>query len=344
MTVGIESIDYDRRVIVLRDRIPAYERPPWSCICIYLRNNRFRVENVLEELTQEGEWCLDGEDGTLYSWPPQASSLEKGEVILPMLDKSVELREARHVVIRGLTFSHTLDGGNCHRDGLVGYGALFPFPNLCYCGEAVRLGLASHCVIEHNVFEQARRQFDLYRAGQPSQPGPAKHDSLHRLARGEPDGQQAPPPALQPDRGQRNPPHGRGAELHGRRFPGPVRQQRRRPQFHPRHAPARRVHGDQRHRAKRDRVQRNPPLLAGHARQRRHQLLDGRSGRGLADVAGPAASGPRDKVQPHHRRARGERGPRRQGAPHLEHHRHLFRRWQQQLFRLRQRHRGWAWG
>lgn len=151
MMLPIERIDEERQTIVLRDQIPSYERLPWSCILIYLRNNRFRVENVLEELTQPGEWVLDGEDGTLYFWPPE--EMADGDVVIPVQDKLLELREAKHVVVRGLTFTQTRDGQNTHRDGLVGYGAIFPFPGWRYCGEAVRLWSACHCTIEECLFD-----------------------------------------------------------------------------------------------------------------------------------------------------------------------------------------------
>ena len=150
--VPVERVDEERRVIVLRDPIPSYERLPWSCINIYLRNNRFRMENVLEELTEPGEWCLDGEDGTLYFWPPE--EMGDGDVVIPVLDKLLELREANYVAIRGLTFTQTTDGENSHREGLIGYGAIFPVVGWRYCGEAVRLWSASHCAIEENVFDQ----------------------------------------------------------------------------------------------------------------------------------------------------------------------------------------------
>ena len=38
------------------------------------RRGPFAVENVLEELDQPGEWCLDSEEGKLYFWPPKDRS------------------------------------------------------------------------------------------------------------------------------------------------------------------------------------------------------------------------------------------------------------------------------
>ena len=54
------------------------------------KGNRFYVENVLEELDQPGEWCLDTESGTLYFWPP-AGSAPGAEVVAPFADRLLEL-------------------------------------------------------------------------------------------------------------------------------------------------------------------------------------------------------------------------------------------------------------
>ncbi|MEX0728075.1 MAG: right-handed parallel beta-helix repeat-containing protein [Planctomycetaceae bacterium] len=72
--------------------------------------NRFRVENMLEELDQPGEWCLRTDTGTLYFWPPE--DLQPGDVVVPVVDTLIELRGTaesplQHITISGLTFSHT---------------------------------------------------------------------------------------------------------------------------------------------------------------------------------------------------------------------------------------------
>jgi len=115
----------------------------------FLPGNRFIIENVLEELDQPGEWCLDSETGTIYFWPPD-SSVEEGEVVVPVTDRLIELcgndRESiRHVNISGLTFTQTLS----------------PFPEQlhptnfhspCLRGEAIRLENTEDCRIENNIF------------------------------------------------------------------------------------------------------------------------------------------------------------------------------------------------
>jgi len=47
----------------------------WNISLLFVKtslvpDNRFFVENPLEELDQPGEWCLDSEAGILYFWPP----------------------------------------------------------------------------------------------------------------------------------------------------------------------------------------------------------------------------------------------------------------------------------
>jgi hypothetical protein len=64
--IPVERVDTAARTIVLK------RPPPFDMT--FLPGNRFYVENVLEELDQPGEWCLDWETGTLYFWP-----LEGGE-------------------------------------------------------------------------------------------------------------------------------------------------------------------------------------------------------------------------------------------------------------------------
>lgn len=114
-----------------------------------LPQNRFIVENVLEELDQPGEWCLNSETGTVYFWPPNGS-VDEGEVVVPVTDRLIELcgteqEPVKHINISGFTFTQTLS----------------PFPEQlhptnfhspCLRGEAIRLENAEDCCIENNVF------------------------------------------------------------------------------------------------------------------------------------------------------------------------------------------------
>jgi parallel beta-helix repeat protein len=112
--------------------------------------NRFRVENVLEELDQAGEWQLDTDTGTVYFWPPHDNPLDDS-VTIPGPDRLIEIvgekqDPARYINVRGLTLTQTL----C------------PFPEQLHPnfhsptlrGEAIRIENASHCRIEDNSIDQ----------------------------------------------------------------------------------------------------------------------------------------------------------------------------------------------
>ena len=68
--------------------------------------NRFIVENILEELDQPGEWCLDSGEGMVYFWPP-GGLLEGAEVTVPALARLIECKEVSWLTISGLTFTET---------------------------------------------------------------------------------------------------------------------------------------------------------------------------------------------------------------------------------------------
>ena len=70
--IRIKSIDRDKGIIRLVHGMRDFDTNP----IYYPREKRrpercqFVVENLLEELDRPGEWCLDGEDGVVYFWPP----------------------------------------------------------------------------------------------------------------------------------------------------------------------------------------------------------------------------------------------------------------------------------
>jgi len=109
--------------------------------------NRFYVENVLEELDMPGEWCLDSETDTLYFWPP--GDPDSGEVVAPVTERLVELHGTAdepisHINIAGFTFAQTR--------------SLFPPPDPQYkapnSGWTVHLEHAEDCSIEDNLFDR----------------------------------------------------------------------------------------------------------------------------------------------------------------------------------------------
>jgi parallel beta-helix repeat protein len=112
--------------------------------------NRFRVENALEDLDRPGEWCLDSEEGALYFWPPDGRLT--GEVVVPALDCLVHLRGASWVTLSGFTLTQTMDGDDYHHEGYEGYGPVFPRRGVRYGSDAIRLREAESCRIEDNLF------------------------------------------------------------------------------------------------------------------------------------------------------------------------------------------------
>ncbi len=100
--VPVKAADVAGKLISLT-RAPPFSMP-------LMPGNRFRVENMREELDQPGEWCLCSDTGTLSFWPPD--ELQPGDVIAPVIDTLIELRGTagaplRNLTISGLTLSHT---------------------------------------------------------------------------------------------------------------------------------------------------------------------------------------------------------------------------------------------
>lgn len=66
--------------------------------------NRYFIQNALEELDAPGEWYLDTASAILYFWPP--APISSAEVRIPTLDNFIRLRPGtKHVTIRGLSFT-----------------------------------------------------------------------------------------------------------------------------------------------------------------------------------------------------------------------------------------------
>ncbi|MBI2193680.1 MAG: right-handed parallel beta-helix repeat-containing protein [Planctomycetes bacterium] len=154
-TVPVKSIDEEKRILTL-----AYDQWdtdvfPWYLPMGFTADNRFCVENVLEELDRPGEWCFDSEEGLLYFMPPfehtsgQSSPLD---VVVPALDCLVDLRGASWVTLRGFTFTETLDGDHLHPEGTGGWGAMGVWMGPRPVCNAVRLRDAEQCVLENNHF------------------------------------------------------------------------------------------------------------------------------------------------------------------------------------------------
>jgi hypothetical protein len=151
--VPIRAIDYDTQTIGLAHDTLTIDYPPWFMNVPLNENSRFFVENLLEELSEPGEWCCDSSEGLLYFWPP-SGVVEDGDIVVPTLDCLLRIRDAQWITLSGITFTHTTTGDDLHRNRLDGYGAMFPQLGWAYCGEAVHLRGASHCTIEDCYFDQ----------------------------------------------------------------------------------------------------------------------------------------------------------------------------------------------
>jgi len=87
-----------------------------------LKGQPFRAYNLLEEITEPGEWFLDRKTGVLYVWPTQ--DWARAEILVSTSAAPlVSIHDARNVLIEGLSFELgwgsllTVEGGagNCIR-------------------------------------------------------------------------------------------------------------------------------------------------------------------------------------------------------------------------------------
>jgi parallel beta-helix repeat protein len=152
-TVPIKSIDEQRRTIRLTHPGLQADLAPWYQSIPLSPNNPFYVVNLLEELDQPGEWCLDAEDGRLYFWPPAGKLTKTDEVVVPALRYLVDISGASWLKFSGLTFTETMDGDNYHHEGMQGAGAMFPQADWQFGGDALHMKETEHCTIERNHFQ-----------------------------------------------------------------------------------------------------------------------------------------------------------------------------------------------
>jgi hypothetical protein len=105
---------------------------------------RFRAIHLLEELDQPGEYYVDLADGRLYFWPP--AELAGARVVVGTLDGPVvALREASHVVLRGLVVEASQGDGIEIRGGTA--NGVFA----CCVRNVRQLGVAVYGGLGHRV-------------------------------------------------------------------------------------------------------------------------------------------------------------------------------------------------
>jgi len=144
--IPVKEVDYDNNTIYLTRPVgPTYNTLTTSTAI--RAGNRFYVENMLEELTEPGEWCLDTDTGMLYFLPPEGT-VESGEVVAPAIERLIQMigtqdEPVSHIAIRGFTFTHTL--------------AQFPTPDSYYktpnAGSTIYMENTAECAIEDNFFD-----------------------------------------------------------------------------------------------------------------------------------------------------------------------------------------------
>ena len=105
----VQSIDPAAHTVTFAKPIPngignKYTRPHGN------GRESYWIFNLLEEVTQPGEWAMDFKDQKIYFYPP--AELDKAEIVL--LDEEapvISLNGASHVTLRGLTVDGNLGDG-----------------------------------------------------------------------------------------------------------------------------------------------------------------------------------------------------------------------------------------
>jgi len=115
----------------------------------------YYVEHAFELLGEPGQWYLDKETGTLYYMPVPGEDMSSAEVIAPVLSQLVRLegkpeleQYVEHLILRGLTFSHTewwlpedAERGGFNQAAIGVPGAIY--------GEGVSQLTMDNCAIAH---------------------------------------------------------------------------------------------------------------------------------------------------------------------------------------------------
>jgi parallel beta-helix repeat protein len=147
--IRIRSVDPERGIIRLAHGMRDFDVNPFYVGGLRRERCQFIIENLLEELTSPGEWCLDTEDGRLYFWP-EGGAIEGLEVVIPVVKCLVHLEGASHVRISGLTFTETRGGEpSSHYDDMEGLGPMRPSMGWEYCGETIYMSKCASCRVEN---------------------------------------------------------------------------------------------------------------------------------------------------------------------------------------------------
>jgi len=143
--IPIRSVDRRRRLIHMKRPVG----PSCNSLGVathLMQGNRYFVQNMIEDLTEPGEWCVDTDTGMVYFWPP-AGRNKDCEVTVPVTNRLVQMigSEAaplHHVCIRGFTLTQTQ--------------ALFPTAGSYYktpnAGQALYMENTQDCCVADNLF------------------------------------------------------------------------------------------------------------------------------------------------------------------------------------------------
>lgn len=152
--VPIKSVDYKKRIITIDSNLMwDFNQYPFFWTPTFKPNNRFYVENLIEELDTPGEWCYDSEDGIIYFWPPDGKLKKDDEVIVPVAETLFTLNETQWVNISGFTFTETADGYNFTHFDSAELSIFYARPGWKYSSDAIYMRDASYCRIEKNHFD-----------------------------------------------------------------------------------------------------------------------------------------------------------------------------------------------
>ncbi|MCE9591909.1 MAG: right-handed parallel beta-helix repeat-containing protein [Planctomycetes bacterium] len=174
--VRVTSIDNQKREVTTE--------PPRCGHYGMRKEGRFFWFNILEELTEPGEYCIDRNAGVLYFLPP--TTLEHGECVVstfpePMLD----LQAVEHVRFERMTFESTRGDGFRIRDGRGVVIAGCVLRGIGWDGVRINDGF-DHAVISCDLFDIAECGVNI-QAGDKATLTPCNHRvhncHIHHVAR-----------------------------------------------------------------------------------------------------------------------------------------------------------------
>lgn len=108
--IRVASIDTASHTVTFAKPIPGgignkYTRPAGN------GRESYWVMNLLEEVTEPGEWCLDFKDRKIYLNPLPVPEGNTGVLLMDESAPVVELRDASGIILRGLTIEASLGDG-----------------------------------------------------------------------------------------------------------------------------------------------------------------------------------------------------------------------------------------